>query len=299
MPPPSSNPLGPDAAAVVAQGTDHKSDPISLARAAAERISELSGSARHDIAIVLGTGLASASDNLGTPSAAFSFSQVPGFPPTVPSNQRAEALSIVFDDLRLLVMQGRPHLYEGHSPYAVVHPVRAAVFAGCEIVVITNLSGALREDLAPGDLVLISDHLNLTGVSPLTGTQVTGVRAGAEEPNPFVDLTEAWSQRLRDLARGAGDELSEGVYAQVPGPQFETPAEIRMLSTLGADMVGMSSVLEAIAARHLGAEVLGISLVSNLGAGLGKAVSLGSVLSAAHAGAGRLGELLRSVVPRL
>jgi purine-nucleoside phosphorylase len=297
--PPSLKPLGPPSAAVIAHGTDHQSDPISLARAAAVRISELSGSARHDVAIVLGTGLASASDHLGTPSATFTFSQIPGFPSAVPSNQRAEALSIVFDDLRLLVMKGRPHLYEGHSPYAVVHPVRAAVFAGCEIVVITNLSGALREDLAAGDLVLISDHLNLTGVSPLTATQGTAVGAGTEEPNPFVDLSEAWSQRLRDLVGAAGDGLSEGVYAQLPGPQFETPAEVRMLRTLGADVVGMSSVLEAIAARHLGAEVLGISLVSNLAAGLAKAVSLGSVVSAAHAGAGRLGELLRSVIPRL
>jgi purine-nucleoside phosphorylase len=282
-----------------AQDASYEIDPMSVARAAADRISELSGAPRHDVAVVLGTGLTSSAQHLGNPAASFAFSELPGFPSAVPTGQRAEALSISVEDRRILVLRGRPHLYEGHSPYAVAHPVRTAVLAGCKSVVITNASGGIREDLAPGKLVLISDHLNLTGVSPLTGVEVTGRPAETKIPTPFVDLTDAWSARLRALVRGTNEGLSEGVYAQLPGPQFETPAEIRMLGVLGADLVGMSSVLEAIAARHLGAEVLGISLVSNLAAGISKKVSAQSVAEVARAGADALGELLRAVVTRL
>jgi purine-nucleoside phosphorylase len=169
------------------------------------------------------------------------------------------------------------------------------VAAGCRTVVITNASGGLRPGLAPGDLVLISDHLNLTGISTLTG-----LSAGQGNPNVFVDLTDAWSPRLRELALEVDGSLREGVYAQLPGPHFETPAEIRMLRGLGAHLVGMSSVLEAIAARHLDTEVLGLSVVANLGAGmaLGSASST-SLVEVARSRAARLGRIVRGVMSRL
>ena len=161
---------------------------------------------------------------------------------------------------------GRVHLYEGHAPATVVHGVRTAVAAGCQVVVLTNAAGGIREGYQVGQPVLIRDHLNLTGRSPLGGPPPP-----EGYPSRFTDLTDLYSARLRTLAAGgagAGEGLAEGVYAALPGPHYETPAEIRMLRTLGADLVGMSTVLEAIAARHLGAEVLAISLVSNLAAGL-------------------------------
>ena len=158
-------------------------------------------------------------------------------------------------DRRVLVLLGRTHYYEGHGVARVVHGVRTAVAAGCRAVVLTNAAGGLRQGMSVGQPVLISDHLNLTATSPLVGAQ-------------FVDLTDLYSPRLRELARVDRPDLEEGVYAALPGPHFETPAEIRMLRTLGADLVGMSTVLEAIAARAAGAEVFGLSLVTNLAAGI-------------------------------
>jgi len=194
--------------------------------------------------------------------------------------------------LRVLAFLGRLHLYEGYTGVEVAHLVRAAVATGCRTVVITNASGALDPELTPGDVVLITDHLNLTGVSPLTG-----VPTGEGRPTPFVDLVGTWSPRLRRLARQADGSLAEGVYAQVPGPHFETPAEIRMLRTMGADLVGMSSVLEAIAARQLGAEVLGLSLVTNMAAGLTpEGVSPSSIVGVAERGATEIGRIIRQVV---
>jgi purine-nucleoside phosphorylase len=191
------------------------------------------------------------------------------------------------------VFLGRVHLYEGLSPATVVHGVRTAVAAGCRTVVLTNAAGGIRTGLSVGEPVLISDHLNLTGRSPLAGPPPSiGPR--------FTDLTGLYSPRLRALAREADPGLAEGVYAMMPGPHYETPAEITMLGRLGADLVGMSTVLEAIAARHLGAEVLGISLVTNLAAGLaGQSLSHAEVVEAGRASASRMGSLLAGILPRV
>src|SRR5208282_1756857 len=188
------------------------------------------------------------------------------------------------------------HLYEGLPPAIVVHGVRTAVSAGARVVVLTNAAGGIRSGLTVGEPVLISDHLNLTGKSPLTGPAPSvGQR--------FVDLTDLYSARLRALARAADPALAEGVYAALPGPHYETPAEIRMLRALGADLVGMSTALEAIAARHLGAEVLAISLVTNLAAGLAppggtpQELDHAEVTATGQAAAARMGALLAGIVP--
>jgi len=213
------------------------------------------------------------------------------------------------------VFLGRVHLYEGHDPATVVHGVRTAVAAGCRVVVLTNAAGGIREGYQVGQPVLIRDHLNLTGRSPLGGPPPPD-----GYPPRFTDLTDLYSPRLRALAAeaagagagagaagagagagdaaGAGEGLAEGVYAALPGPHYETPAEIRALRTLGADLVGMSTVLEAIAARHLGAEVLAISLVSNLAAGLAPhGLDHAEVVAAGKAAAGRMGSLLAGLLP--
>jgi purine-nucleoside phosphorylase len=197
---------------------------------------------------------------------------------------------------RILALLGRVHAYEGHEPSSVVHAVRAAVRAGCRTVVVTNAAGGLRAGMRVGQPVLIADHLNLTARSPIAGPPPP-----AELGLPrFVDLTEAYSARLRDIARSVDPSLEEGVYAGLPGPHYETPAEIRMLQTLGADLVGMSTVHEVIAARHVGAEVLGLSLVTNLAAGLGAGeLDHAEVIEAGRAAAEAMGGLLAEVVARL
>jgi purine-nucleoside phosphorylase len=266
-------------------------DPFEAARASAERLTALAGS--HDAAVVLGSGWASAADAIGAAETEIPLAELGGFPgSTVPGHTPA-ARSVDMGALRVLVFLGRVHLYEGLSPATVVHGVRTAVAAGCRTVVLTNAAGGIRPGLSVGEPVLISDHLNLTGRSPLSGPPPsTGQR--------FVDLTDLYSPRLRALAREADPSLAEGVYAMMPGPHYETPAEITMLGRLGADLVGMSTVLEAIAARHLGAEVLGISLVTNLAAGLaGQSLSHAEVVEAGRASASRMGTLLASVLPRV
>jgi purine-nucleoside phosphorylase len=173
-----------------------------------------------------------------------------------------------------------------------VHAVRTAVAAGCRAVVLTNASGGIRAGLRPGQPVLISDHLNLTGRSPLTGAQPAGY------PPVFTDLSDLYSARLRSLARSADPSLAEGVYAGLAGPQYETPAEIRMLRAAGADLVGMSTTLEAIAARHLGAEVLGLSLVTNVAAGLSdQPLEHSEVVATGHQAAASMGGLLAAILP--
>jgi len=187
------------------------------------------------------------------------------------------------------------HMYEGHPPHTVVHGVRTAIAAGCRTVVLTNAAGGIRAEYTVGQPVLISDHLNLTGRSPLSGPLPP-----KGYPSRFTDLTQAYSRRLRDLAREQDPTLAEGVYAALPGPHYETPAEIRMLRTAGADLVGMSTALETIAARHLGAEVLAISLVTNPAAGLSEEpLDHAEVLAAAQASAARIGSLLATLLPRL
>ena len=257
------------------------------ATATARRIAELTGVERHDVALVLGSGWKPAADVLGDVLADVDFAELGGFPPSTVPGHMGVLRSIAVGDRRVLAFLGRVHGYEGHPVEAVVHGVRSAVAAGCSTVVLTNAAGALRDGLSIGQPVLISDHLNLTARSPLVGPR-------------FVDLTDLYAVDLRALARSVDPSLEEGVYAGLPGPHYETPAEIRMLRTLGADLVGMSTVLEAIAAREMGASVLGMSLVTNLAAGIsGEPLNHEEVLAAGAAAAERMGRLLADVVLRL
>ncbi|MFZ6005085.1 MAG: purine-nucleoside phosphorylase [Actinomycetota bacterium] len=271
--------------------------PWGLVADAAAAIVERTGVAQHDVAVVLGSGWAPAAEPLGEAQVEVATSELPGFPPTGVVGHAGMLRSIeTSEGLRVLVLLGRVHAYEGHALATVVHGVRSAVTAGCRVVVLTNAAGGLRAEWKIGQPVLIADHLNLTARSPLEGAP-----APAELGLPrFVDLTEAYSPRLRALAREVDPSLAEGVYAGLPGPHYETPAEIRMLRTLGADLVGMSTVHEVIAARHLGAEVLGLSLVTNLAAGLGEGnLDHAEVIDAGRRAALTMGELLAKVVARL
>jgi len=250
-----------------------------------------------DIAVVLGSGWGPVADALGTPVVELPLGGLPGFvAPSVPGHDCTLRL-VEFersgdrDPLRVAVVLGRVHLYEGHDPATVVHPIRALAEAGAKAVVLTNAAGALDAAAVVGGPVLIADHLNHTGCSPLTGPEPPNGR-----PSRFVDLTDLYSPRLREQVQAAEPGIPMGVYAGLAGPHFETPAEIRALRTLGADLVGFSTVLEAIAARHLGLEVLGISLVTNLAAGLSPAVSDQEVFAEAVRAAPRLGELLGRVL---
>jgi purine-nucleoside phosphorylase len=266
---------------------DGPSDPDALARRAARFIAEATGIGEHDVAIVLGSGWAPAVAALGSATAALPMAELPGFTPPTAVGHTGQVLSVRIGDHRVLVLAGRVHAYEGHDLLHVVHPVRTACAAGARVVVLTNAAGAVREDFEVGQPALISDHLNLTARSPLVGAQ-------------FVDMVDAYAPRLRALARAVDPALAEGVYAGLPGPHYETPAEIRMLRTLGADLVGMSTVHETIAARAAGAEVLGVSLVTNLAAGItGEPLSHVEVLAAGAASATRMGSLLADVVARL
>jgi purine-nucleoside phosphorylase len=285
------------------------SDPFAAAQASAARLAVLTEAPRHDVAVVLGSGWAPAADAItGTSHAVFEFpvTELGGFPePTVGGHLGSVRSAILApegladstdpDGPRVLVFLGRTHLYEGHSPADVVHGVRTAVAAGCRVVVLTNAAGGISESYQVGQAVLIRDHINLTGRSPLAGPPPP-----AGYPSRFTDLTDLYSPRLRALAQAADPSLTEGVYAAMPGPHYETPAEISMLRTMGADLVGMSTVLEAIAARHLGAEVLGISLVTNPAAGLAShGLDHAEVVAAGQAAADRMGTLLAQVLTQV
>jgi purine-nucleoside phosphorylase len=267
-------------------------DPYAAAAASAARLAERTGHAAHDAAVVLGSGWAQAADALG-PGTELPLADLGGFPPPTVPGHVPVVRSVRAGPLRVLVFLGRTHLYEGHPVATVVHGVRTAVAAGCRVIVLTNAAGGINANYRPGQPVLISDHLNLTGRSPLTGPPPPD-----GYPSRFTDLTDLYSRRLRAVARAADPALAEGVYAALPGPHYETPAEIRMLRALGADLVGMSTALEAIAARHLGAEVLAISLVTNLAAGLAPAeLDHAEVTAAGQAAAARMGALLAGLLP--
>ena len=270
-------------------------DPYAAAAASAKQLARLTGRDSHDIAVVLGSGWAPAADAIGEPDAVVPVAELGGFPePTVPGHVPA-VRSVRAGSRRVLVFLGRTHLYEGHQPATVVHGVRTAIAAGCRAVVLTNAAGGIRRGLRPGQPVLISDHINLTGQSPVAGPPPPD-----GYPSRFTDLSQAYSAKLRAVARDADPSLEEGVYAGLVGPHYETPAEIRMLSTAGADLVGMSTVLEVIAARHLGAEVLGLSLVTNLAAGLSdQPLDHAEVVAAGQDAAVRMGTLLAEILPRL
>lgn len=256
-------------------------------RQAAQLIAERTKIAEHDVAVILGSGWSPALAMLGTPTAVLPQTELPGFTPPNVVGHTGELSSVQIGEHRVLVLAGRVHPYEVHDLLHVVHPVRTACAAGARIIMVTNAAGSLRPNLRVGQPVLISDHLNLTARSPLVGPQ-------------FVDLTDAYATRLRTLAHEVDPELAEGVYAGLPGPHYETPAEIRMLQILGADLVGMSTVHETIAARAAGAEVLGMSLVTNPAAGItGEPLSHAEVLAAGAASAARMGALLADVIARL
>jgi purine-nucleoside phosphorylase len=270
-------------------------DPYQAAQASAARLAELTGQPRHDVAVVLGSGWAPAADALGPATAEVPLAALGGFPPPTVGGHSPVVRSLLAGQVRALVFLGRVHLYEGHPVATVVHGVRTALAAGCQVVVLTNAAGGINPGYQVGQPVLVADHINLTGRSPLAGPPPP-----AGYGPRFTDLTDLYAQRLRTLARLADPGLAEGVYAALPGPHYETPAEIAMLAAAGADLVGMSTALEAIAARHLGAEVLAISLVSNLAAGLAPhGLDHGEVVAAGQAAAGRMGSLLAGLLPGL
>ena len=272
-----------------------ESDPFALADRAAAALAQGTGVDCHDVVIVLGSGWADAADGLGEVVADVEMVDLPGFPAPTVGGHRNLVRSVRVGEIAALILGGRAHLYEGHPADTVVHGVRTAVAAGCRTVILTNAAGGLNPDWSVGQPVVIADHLNLTGTSPMGGPAPPDGQA-----TRFVDLTEAYSSRLRDLARQVDPTLPEGVYAGLMGGAFETPAEIRMFAGLGADLVGMSTVLEVIAARHLGAEVLGISLVTNPAAGLSDAeVDHQDVLEAGVAAGPRILDLLAGILERL
>ncbi len=261
--------------------------PSDLARDAAAALVERTGGANHDIALVMGSGWLPAADALGAPEHEFPAADLPGFTAPAVAGHGGTIRSVRLGDRRLLVFLGRTHFYEGRGVAAVVHGVRTAAAAGVGTVVLTNGCGGLDTSWTPGTPVLIRDHINLTGTSPVEGAN-------------FIDLTDLYSSRLRALCREADPSLDEGVYVQFPGPHYETPAEIAMVRAIGGTLVGMSTVLEAIAAREAGMEVLGISLVTNLAAGItGEPLNHDEVLEAGRASATRMGALLADVLPRI
>jgi purine-nucleoside phosphorylase len=264
-------------------------DPFDVAKAAATVIAERTGAATHDVALVLGSGWGQTADLIGPTLATVDNADMPGFHAAAVAGHSGSMRSIAIGDSgrRALVYGTRTHFYEGRGVRAVVHAVRTASEAGCSTIVLTNGCGGLNPAWAPGTPVLISDHINLTATSPLEGPT-------------FVDLTDLYSPRLRAIAREVDPTLDEGVYVQFPGPHYETPAEVQMAKRIGGDLVGMSTTLEAIAARHVGLEVLGISLVTNLAAGISdEPLSHQEVIDAGQAAAGRCGRLLAAVVQRV
>lgn len=220
----------------------------------------MTGAEHHDVLVVLGNGLFGAAGALGASGPPLDLTSLPWFARIMGPGHRPEAWSVDIEGARTLVVAGRVHLYEGRSPAEVVHAVRTAIAAGVKIVVLTCNAVAVDPALAPGEVLVVRDHLNLTGTSPLAGAPADGPPSSRH-----LDMSDAWSPRLREIALGVSG-LKEGVYAQVPGPEPATPAETRMLAALGADVVGMSAVLEAVAARHLGADVLGLAVVTNASA---------------------------------
>lgn len=265
--------------------------------ASAGVIAERTGVDSHDVVMVLGSGLGNYPLTLGS-AVSIPFSDLPGFPQPGAVGHSGTAYSTQVGRNRVLLLAGRPHAYEGHHMEHVTFPVRAAITAGCRIVVLTNAAGGCTEEIGPGDLVVITDHINMAGISPLMGPNDD--RVGPR----FPDMTEVYTPRLRSLAHEAAERaglsLREGIYFWWHGPMFETPAEVRMAKHLGASLVGMSTVPEATAARHMGAEVLGISLCTNLAAGISPTpLSADEVIEVAAAAESRIHSLFDQLLPDL
>jgi purine-nucleoside phosphorylase len=256
-----------------------------LASKSAEAIRALSGVDAYDVALTQGSGWAKAADLLGEIIIDIPANQVPGFESSIIPGHTGLIRSILLPNGKhALILGNRTHLYEGKGVRAVVHSVRTAAAAGARVMVLTNGAGGIKESWSPGQPVLISDHINLTAHSPLEGAT-------------FIDLTDLYSQRLRDLARKVDPTLDEGVYVQFRGPHYETPAEVQMAKMMGGDIVGMSTALEAIAAREAGMEVLGLSLITNLAAGISPhPLSHQEVIDAGKAAEPVLSRLLADIV---
>jgi len=240
--------------------------------AAAQVVRARLGRLRPHLGIVLGSGLGAAAEAVMNPII-IPYEEIPNFPRSTVEGHSGRLVAGTLGGSPVVVMQGRVHFYEGHRPEAVTFPMRVMGALGIRAVILTNAAGGISERYRIGQLVLISDHINMMGWNPLVG--VNEARFGFRRPNcglRFFDMSEAYSKRLRELAVRAteldGEKLDEGVYLAVTGPSFETPAEIRAFRALGATLVGMSTVPETIVARHMGMEVLGISCVTNLASGL-------------------------------
>ena len=267
------------------------SDPLQAAAIAASEIASRTGIATHDVALVMGSGWVGAVDALGTPRYECNAEEITGFFAPAVEGHSGKVRSYEIKDgdrtIHALVFLGRTHLYEGKGMEPVVHGVRTAVKAGCKVIILTNACGGINTDYHVGQPVLIRDHISLTAQSPLVGAT-------------FVDLTDLYSKRIRAIMKSADSSLQEGVYVHWRGPTYETPAEIHMMRTLGADLVGMSTVPEAIAAHALGAEVLGISLVTNAAAGVtGEKLNHEEVIAAGKAAASSMGALLAKTIPQI
>jgi purine-nucleoside phosphorylase len=230
------------------------------------------GSLRPRIGFVLGSGLGAVADAVTEP-VAIPYSQIPHFPQSTVEGHSGRIVAGLLNKIPVVVMQGRVHFYEGYAPQQVIFPMRVIGALGLHAVVLTNAAGGIQEGYRVGQLVALSDHINLMGWNPLIGTNEPRFAARPGTGLRFPDMTEAYSKRLRALAQEAAKEeefeLVEGVYLAVSGPSYETPAEIRAFRAMGASLIGMSTVPETIVARHMGIEVLGISCVTNLAAGLG------------------------------
>lgn len=267
---------------------DPAADPFAIAKQAAAQLAEATGVERHDIAVTLGSGWGQAAEVMGETTATIPATEIVGFSASGVVGHSGTLRSILLPTgKRALVIGARTHFYEGHGVRRVVHSVRTAAAAGAGVMILTNGAGGIRETWRPGHPTLISDHINLTAASPLEG-------------GTFIDLTDLYAQRLRDLAREVDPELDEGVYVQFRGPHYETPAEVQMAKTMGGHIVGMSTALEAIAAREAGMEVLGMSLITNLAAGISKEkLSHAEVIQAGKDAEQVLGGLLARIVERL
>ncbi|MFS0854505.1 purine-nucleoside phosphorylase [Microbacterium sp. 179-I 3D4 NHS] len=267
---------------------DPNAQPFEVAATAAADIARLTGVEKHDIALTLGSGWGKAADLIGETVATIPATEVTGFSKPALEGHVGTLRSILTPGgKRVLVIGARTHYYEDHGVRRVVHSVRTAAATGASIMVLTNGAGGIRETWKPGQPVLISDHINLTADSPLEGAT-------------FVDLTDLYAQRLRDIARTVDPSLDEGVYTQFRGPHYETPAEVQMAKHIGGHIVGMSTALEAIAAREAGMEVLGFSLITNLAAGIQKTpLSHAEVIEAGREAEPVISALLARVVEAL
>ena len=267
---------------------DPAADPFAVAALAAEQLAEKTGVPRHDIALTLGSGWAKAADLIGETTATIPATEIAGFSKPALEGHVGSLRSILLPGgKRALVIGARTHYYENHGVRRVVHSVRTAAATGATVMILTNGAGGIRETWKPGTPVLISDHINLTADSPLEGAT-------------FIDLTDLYSARLRAIARGIDPTLDEGVYVQNRGPHYETPAEVQMAKAIGGHIVGMSTALEAIAARQAGMEILGLSLITNLAAGIQRTpLSHAEVIEAGNLAEPIISALLARIVAEL